>query len=83
MTTQGKNLLEKEMKTYMENRDNLLVDHDGQFVLIHEDDIMGTFDTESDAISEGYRELGNVPFLVKKITDVEKPLHYTSNLLAV
>jgi len=36
-----------------------------------------------DAISAGYSNFGNVPFLVKQILKVEMPVSFVSNLLAV
>ncbi|MFH1689278.1 MAG: hypothetical protein ABIE42_03465 [Candidatus Eisenbacteria bacterium] len=76
-------ILSKELKAYDANHAELLVSHEGQFVVIHDDDLLGTFDTQMDAIATGYRELGNVPFLVKQITKVDVPLSFVSNLLGV
>jgi len=78
-----KNPLEQELKTYEENRASLLGTSEGKFVLISRDRILGAFDTEMDAIRQGYKELGNVPFLVKQVVQVEVPISFTSNLLAV
>jgi hypothetical protein len=36
-----------------------------------------------DAINWGYKELGNVPFLVKNISKLDIPLSFVSNLLAL
>ena len=76
-------ILAVEMKTYTENLDALLGAHEGKFVLIYGDKVLGTFDSNMDAIAWGYRELGNVPFLVKQVIKVEEPLNFVSNLLEV
>jgi len=76
-------VLSKELKTYQANLENLLGSHDGKFVLIHGEKILGTFDSQMDAITRGYRELGNVPFLVKQVLKVDVPLSFVSNLLGV
>jgi hypothetical protein len=76
-------ILAVELKTYADNLDSLLGIHEGKFVLIHRDKILGAFDSNMDAIAWGYKELGNVPFLVKQVVKVEAPLNFVSNLLGV
>jgi len=76
-------ILSKELKTYEENLPRLLGTHEGKFVLIHGEKIVGTFDSQMDAITCGYREFGNVPFLVKQVLKFDVPLSFVSNLLAV
>jgi hypothetical protein len=76
-------VLSKELKTYEASLQNLLGSHEGKFVLIHDDKILGTFDSQMDAITWGYKELGNVPFLVKQVVKVDVPLSFVSNLLGV
>ena len=76
-------LLEKELETYMQNRDHLLATSEGKFVLVHGDKVIGTYDTEGDAIAEGYKQFGNVPFLVRQILTIETPQNFVSGLLAL
>ena len=76
-------LLDVELKTYEQKRDQLLGSSEGKFVLIQDNQIVGVYDSKMDAISEGYRRFGNVPFLVKRIVKVEAPLNFTSNLLGI
>jgi len=75
--------LSTELKTYAANFETLIGANEGKFVVIHKDEILGTFDSQMDAIKWGYRELGNTPFLVKQVTKIEVPLSFVSNLLAV
>ncbi len=76
-------VLSKELETYEANLERLLAAHEGQFVLVHGDQVLGTFDSQMDAVTSGYRQLGNVPFLVKQLVKDEAPLSFVSNLLAV
>ncbi len=76
-------MLAQELKAYREHLESLLGSHEGQFVLIYGSDLLGTFDNQLDAVRQGYRELGNVPFLVKRIERVETPLSIVSNLLGL
>jgi len=72
--------LDTELKTYEQNRDNLLGTAEGKFALIYNTQVIGTYDSKMDAISAGYQQFGNVPFLVKQILKVEAPLNFISNL---
>lgn len=76
-------VLDKELDTYNKKLDHLLANAEGKFVLIHEDTEAGVFESQVDAIAEGYKEFGNVPFLVKQVVKVEVPQNFVSNLLAV
>jgi hypothetical protein len=63
--------LEKELETYKSKLSELAAS-EGKFVLIHGDQLLGTYDTYSDAIKEGYEKLGLKPFLVKQVQAVER-----------
>ena len=78
-----KEVLSKELETYEANLESLLGSHEGKFVLIYGEKVLGTFDSQMDAITRGYRELGNVPFLVKQVLKVDVPLSFVSNVLGV
>jgi hypothetical protein len=76
-------LLKKEIETYIAHKAELVGQSKGKFVLIKDDKVIDVYDTKMDAIRQGYERFGNVPFLVKLIVEVEVPLEFTSNLLAV
>lgn len=76
-------LLDTELKTYDQHREHLLGTAEGKFVLIRNDRVVGVYDSKMDAIAEGYRQFGNVPFLVKQVVKVETPQNFISNLLGV
>jgi len=75
--------LEKELQTYDANKVELVSNFEGKFALVKDDEVVGVFDTEFDAIRQGYKRFGPVPFLVKQIVEFETPLYFTSDLLAV
>ena len=75
--------LEKERRTFEAHKAELLASHAGRFALIKDDKVIDVFDTNLDAIQQGYRHCGNVPFLVKEITHIERAAHFTSNLLEI
>ena len=76
-------LLDAELQTYEKNRESLLGSAEGKFVLIKGDQIIGVYESKMDAINQGYRQLGHVPFLVKQVLKVETPLNFLSNRLGV
>jgi hypothetical protein len=76
-------VLETEVRTYERHRDQLLGKAEGTYVLIRTDQAIGVFDSKLDAIAQGYKQFGNVPFLVKQILKVEVPQNFTSKLLGV
>ena len=77
------NVLATELDTYKANLPQLLAAHEGKFVVIHGEAILGALDDQSDAIAWGYRQLGNVPFLAKRVVKVDVPLSFVSGLLGI
>ena len=76
-------LLDAELQTYEKNRESLLGSADGKFVLIKGEQVIGVYESEMDAINQGYRQLGHVPFLVKQVLKIDTPLNFLSNRLGV
>ena len=74
-------IFDAEVKTYEQNRDQLLDTAEGKFVLIHDSQVIGVYESKMDAIAAGYQQFGNVPFLVKQVVKVETPHHFMSNRL--
>jgi len=70
-----------ELATFRKHRDELVGSSLNKYVLIHGDQIVSTYESEQDAINEGYRQFGNVTFLVKRITPVDLPLNFLSGLV--
>ena len=79
----GDQVLETELATYARERAALLAKAENKFVLIHGEDVIGIYDSPSDAVRQAYQQFGNVPFLVKHVLRVEQPAHFTSNHLAI
>lgn len=76
-------LLEQELKTFEENRGSLLANSEGKFVLIHDGSVIAVYDSKVDALAEGFKRFGNVPFLVKQVLKLDLPQNFVSNLIAV
>lgn len=71
--------LEKEIETYNRELPNLL-EQQGKFVVIHENDVVGVFVSYEDALKLGYEKCGLKPFLVKKIQAVEQVQYFSREL---
>jgi hypothetical protein len=73
--------LDTELETYQRQRDRLLSQYEGKYVLIHDDEVVGAYESEIDAIYQGYDRFGNVPFLVKQVLPVEIPIELVPGLV--
>ena len=63
--------LEKELATYRRRLTELL-SHQGEYVLIHDEQVLGCYPDYDAALEAGYDRLGlEVPFLVKEIQPTE------------
>ena len=78
-----KDLLNEELEAYEKNKPDLVGKNLGKFVLIKGKEIIGIYESEKDAINSGFEKFGNVPFLVKKIEEIEQKQNFTSNLIHV
>jgi hypothetical protein len=76
-------VLDTELETYEKNRERLLGEHAGNYVLIHGTEIVGAYESERDAIYQGYEKFGNVPFLVKRVVEIETPVYLVSGYLNI
>ena len=75
-------LLDQELAVFEEHRQQLLQDSEGKYVLIYRADVLGVFDSQLEAVHAGYRQLGHVPFLVKKIGEQDIPVWFSSGIIA-
>jgi hypothetical protein len=69
------NVLAQELATYAAEKESLLADSLGKYVVISGDRVLGTWDTFDEALTAGYSEVGIRPFLVREVRPVEE-VHY-------
>jgi len=62
-------VLENEIAFYNENLPDWLRQYRKRFVLIKGENLIGTFDTDSDALTEGARLFGRESFLVRRVEE--------------
>lgn len=76
-------ILDEELKTYEQKKEELLRNYKGKYVLIKGSELVDIFETEKDAVRIGIEKFGNGPFLVKKIEEQEQTQNFASNLIKV
>lgn len=64
-------LLQKELDFYNSRHAELLKQHEGKFVLIKDQSVIGVFDNDQAAYHAGIAKLGNTVFLIKGVTKEE------------
>jgi len=60
-------MLEEERHFYDERLPDLLATHPGQFVLIKGPQLIGTYNSQEEALAEGGRRFGLSSFLVRQV----------------
>lgn len=63
----------REEAAYARERDRLVREHLGKFVVVHQDEVFGPFDTLGEAILAGYRRFGDAPMEYREIRPEEPP----------
>lgn len=72
------NILKDEMLAFEAQKERLLATASNRWVLIRGERVIGLYDTEHQAMTEGYRQFLDRPFLVKRIERVER-VHFISS----
>jgi hypothetical protein len=74
--------LERELEAFGKQLPELLKDEGkrGKYALVHGDDIDSVWPTIEDALQAGYDRFGLDVFLVKEITEREKPQYFSRNV---
>lgn len=61
--------LERELKTFEANKEKLLAEKQGRFVLIKRDKIISDFASYEDALADGYKRFGNQEFFIEQVLE--------------
>jgi len=70
--------LQQELHFFDEHRRELLRAAAGRYALIKGSELVGTFDSENEAVGAGYRRFGNEPFLVKHVVEADVALPFAT-----
>lgn len=75
-------MLEREAIVFDQKVPELIKTDIGKFVLIKEDQVIGTFEAIVDALKSGYEKYKDQPFFVRQILPMQLPMNFTNNLFA-
>ena len=59
--------LKKEIAAYERIRDDLEADHRGEWVVVHNEELVGTYESFELAADDATQRFGNGPFLIREI----------------
>jgi hypothetical protein len=59
--------LQSEYDFYTKNKADLVQKYSGKFIVIKDEEIIGSFDTDSDAYKAGLLRFGIVPFFITRV----------------
>ena len=76
----AKERLKTEFETYEREKQRLVAESEGKFVVIQGNHVAGVWDTYADALNAGYGNFGLTPFLVKQIEGIERVHSFTRDL---
>jgi hypothetical protein len=76
-------MLETERDYFDKHRDALLRQYPGKFVVIKEEQLLGSYDTIQEALGAGAREFGMVSFLVKRTDEVPQDVSIPALTLGI
>lgn len=60
-------VLEREMATFERMRLELEANHNGEWIVLHEDSFVGAFESFEAAAEEAVRRFGRGPYLIRKV----------------
>lgn len=73
--------LERELEHFLSIKEELLKHYKGQFVLIKDKEVIGTYTTWEEAFNEAVEKFGNVPFLIKPVQEKEETIQFPALLV--
>ena len=68
-------ILKKEIAFYRQHEKDYLKHYRNMYVVISGERLIGAYSTENEAYDTGVSELGNVPFLIKRVTEEPEQVH--------
>jgi hypothetical protein len=76
-------MLDKEREYFKTHRADWLKKHPGKFVLVKDEELIGVFNTQQEALIEGARRFGTDPFLVRQVEESEQVVYIPALTLGI
>ena len=78
MSTSETSVLKPELQYFEQHRVELLAHATGKYALVKNAELVGVFDSETEALRTGFRRLGTDAFLVKHIVEADILLNFAT-----
>ena len=75
--------LEKELSYFDEMKEEWLVHYRGQFAVVKDRSLLGTFTTFDEAFAAGVEAFGNTPFLIRQVKEGEDMAQFPALMVGV
>ncbi len=76
-------MLKKERKYFEAHRAEWLKQNPGKFVLVKNEELVGIFNTQQEALIEGARRFGTESFLVRQVEESEQVVYIPALTLGI
>jgi len=76
-------MLEKERQFYAENLAEWLTRYPSKYVVVKGEELIGSFDTIEDALSEGAKRFSLEPFLVRRVQETKEDISIPALTLGI
>ncbi|MBM4170165.1 MAG: hypothetical protein FJ215_13565 [Ignavibacteria bacterium] len=76
-------MLDKERKYFEAHRAEWLKTHPSKFVLVKDEELIGVFETQQEALVEGARRFGTDSFLVRQVEESEQIVYIPALTLGI
>lgn len=67
MAEQDISVLDRDIKAFVDMKADLEAHHMGKWVLFHDQEMIGAFDTFNDAVQEAAQRFGKGPYLIREV----------------
>ena len=74
-------ILKREMEIFNANSYKYLPEHEGEWILIYREEIVGFYKDIEEGLRYAYEKFNGDPFLLKPIEEDEKPVHFFHGVL--
>ena len=64
-------ILKKAFEFYLTNQDSMVQQHNGKFIVIKDDEVIGAYDSDQEAVTETQKAHPLGTFLVQKVSEGE------------
>lgn len=76
-----KEYLTKQIEWFESNRESLLKENEGKWVVVHDQTLVGIYDTFDEAYRNGIEKTKSEEMLIKQITEKDEPIQMSISLL--